>query len=525
MPRRRTIFPRREVAPRTFVGTDEKRQAILRRLVTGMNNRQHPSILSENEAQNLQNIDLTVPGERKRRPGITEIEDLSNDEITGMFNYDPQGYTANLLVTEGTNLDRWTGAGAFTKGVKADFTTSLPTTMIKAYKSGVGDVTLVSNGTDNVFEMSPDYSFDDLGNTNTSPPLTTVMTYFRNIVWALKEDGLYFSDAAPSDYSAAFDRNTNVFRMPVGEERALAGTRDFGLLVVGKEQVWSLNPSITPAATDKSEKISDYGCAAGNTFIEVGDDFVYLAFDGVRGLRRTEQDKLQYGTSLPISYKLKTEFENINWAHIKKACSVYWDNKYFISLPTGSSTTNNEVWVYYPATEGWSVFTGWNVSCWAKFKVSGEERLYCGDSTDGTVYQAWEGSSDDGTAIEMIEEGRQEDLGQPLVKKYGGEFKVVAKPAGDYNINVYGAFDGGSYNKLGELNVGSNLVTFPVTFPVAFYPGQTVFEKFPLDTYGEWYYFNYKLDHNAVTTNADDITIYETSLATYPQEYDSEEQV
>lgn len=525
MPLRRTLFARRDVMPRTFIGGDDAKQPVIRRQISGMNNRQHPNVIGEDEAKNLVNVDITVIGERRRRTGITLIEDLSDSPITGMFGYDPQGQTANLLVTEGTNLNRWTGSGAFTTGVKTDFTTSLDTKIVKAYKTGVGDVALVSNGTDNVFEMTPAYAMNDLGNTNTSPPKTTVFESYRNRVWGLLDDELYFSDASPSDYAAAFDRTTNKYRVPVGEERALIGTRDLGLLIVGKEQIWGINPSTVPAATDKPEKLSEYGCAAGKTFIQVGDDYLYLSFDGVRGLRRTEQDKLQYGSSLPISYKLKTELSAISWAYITKACAVYWDSKYFISLPTDGSTYNNQVWIYFPATNGWSVVKGWNVSSWAKFKVSGEERLYAGDAIDGMVYRAWLGASDNGTAIEWTEEGRNEDMGLPFVKKYAGELKVVAKPAGNYDIYVYGSFDNGAYNLLGTMNVSGNLVTFPVTFPVSFYPDAECYKKFPLDPYGEWYSFRYKLYHNTVTTNVDDITIYETSLTAIPQEYDSEEEV
>ena len=78
---------------------------------------------------------------------------------------------------------------------------------------------------------------------------------------------------------------------------------------------------------------------------------------------------------------------------ITKACSVYFDNKYFISVPVDGSTYCNEVWVYYPAN-GWMVITGWNVSAWSKMKVNGEERLYATDSTDGKSISCVEGFSD-----------------------------------------------------------------------------------------------------------------------------------
>jgi hypothetical protein len=122
-----------------------------------MNNRMHPSVIPENQADTLQNIDIGVAGERKRRSGLTLVEDLGSTSITGLFGYDPQGYTANLLATHGTKLERWTGSGSFAE-LTITMTTSLPTKMIKAYKTPTGDIVLLSNGTDNVQEIAPDYA-------------------------------------------------------------------------------------------------------------------------------------------------------------------------------------------------------------------------------------------------------------------------------------------------------------------------------------------------------------------------------
>lgn len=513
----------RSFSRRSAAGDDPTVFVIRRDMSAGTNNRQHPSLIGETQGRLLQNMDISVPGQRVSRPGLTVVEDLGANSIVGMFGYDPQGFTANLLTIEGTNLKRWEGSGSFAL-VSAALTTGLDTTMIKAFKTGVGDVCLISNTTDNVQEMTPAYAINDLGDTNTSPPKTRVMTTFRNRVWSLKNDLLYYSSASPSNYATAFDRTTNNFRIPVGEERGLLGTRDLGLLIAGKEQVWALNPSTVPDATDKPEKLLDIGLAASDTFCQVGDDYLGLFFDGVRGIKRTVQDKLQLGESFPLSFPLKEQFESINWTSISKACAIYWDNKYFISLPTNGSSYNNQVWVYFPAFNAWTVLTGWNVSKFAKFKVSGRELLYAGEgNSDGKIYRAWSGASDNGSAINFIEEGRNEDLGYPLFKKHSGELKVVAKPTGNYNLSVYGSFDGGAFTLLGLLNVGSNLVTFPLTFPVMFLPDQLSYQKFHLDSYGSWYQFRHKIIHNAVRTNADDITIYEISLTANLEEYISEE--
>jgi hypothetical protein len=501
---------------------------VRRDLSGGSNTRQNPNILQDNEVQTLQNCNIEVQGQTSRRPGLTLVEDVGANKITGMFGYDPQQQTANLLITEGVNLKRWTGSGTFAS-VSTAFTTGLNTTMIKAYKTAVGDVTLIGNGTDNWKEMTPAYAINDLGSTsgtgNDSPPKSTVATFYRNRVWILKGDLLYYSDASPADYSVAFDTGSQAFRIPVGEERAVYGTRDLGLIVAGKEQIWSLNPSTVPAATDKPEKLLDIGVVTGKTFCQVGDDYLFLATDGVRALKRTIQDKIQLGNSQPLSYRLKDEFDQINWNYISGACAVYWQNKYFISLPKVGSTVNNMVWVYFPGSNGWAVINGWSVSSWATFKVGGEERLYAGDSTDGKIYRAWYGASDNGSAISFILEGKQEDFAKPLTRKVGAEIKVVAEPTGDYDLNVLVSLDGGGFNTVGTMNLSGNLITFSTGFPVNFYPDALVYKKFHLDSYGPFYHLTYKITHNAVTANAEDIIIYEVSATALQDEYISEETV
>lgn len=500
---------------------DDKELFFIRKdLSGGQNNRVHGSNIGDNQGTVLLNVDIGTPAQTSKRPGLTLVEDFSNNACTGLFGFEPDGGTNQLCVTDGSNLRTWPGSGSFTSR-KSDFTSGLQTTILRVGESGENDVILVSNGTDNVFRMNQSYSFQDLGDTNTSPPKTKVFTYYRNRVWGLKSNLLYYSDAFPADYATAFDRTTNAFRIPCGTERALLGIRDQGIVVIGNDQVWGLNPSSTPAATDLPEKILDIGCAAGNTATQVGDDIYFLAYDGVRGVFRTQQDKLQQGASYPLSYVLKDEFASLSWAYINKACAVYFDNKYFISVPVDSSTYNNEVWVFYPASQGWMVISGWNVAAWSKMKVNGEERLYAADSTDGKVYRAWYGYDDNGTAINYQEEGRKEDLGQPLVTKTGGVFKLRALSSGDYNISVYASIDDQSYTLLGTMNLAGNAPTLPISLPFTLADINILEEQFHLDSLGPWRQIRFKIQHND-TNGSDNIIFYDRTLTTYADEYQSE---
>ena len=292
------------------------------------------------------------------------------------------------------------------------------------------------------------------------------------------------------DYSNAFDRVTNVFRMPVGQEMALVNTRDQGIVAFGSDQIWSLLPSQIPdPTTDQPVKILDIGCVAPYTAVTVADDIMFLSPDGVRGLFRTQLDKLMTGQSFPLSYQLADQFDSLNWAAISGASAIFFDNKYFISVPTGEANYNNQVWVYYPslstsfyssnnagvapASRCWVVYEGWNIARFAKMRVNGQERLYGIDSVTGRVYRLMSGTTDNGTAIEYEEIGRAEDFGEPLKAKKGGEFKIRAK-GGNGTLVVSAQADGLGWTQLGTMDLvvvtgvifpsGTGTITFPVHF-------------------------------------------------------------
>ncbi len=58
-----------------------------------------------------------------------------------------------------------------------------------------------------LFAFKSDGTPLDLLDGATSPPITTVMEWYGNRIWCLKNDLLYWSDAYDSDYSTAFNSN------------------------------------------------------------------------------------------------------------------------------------------------------------------------------------------------------------------------------------------------------------------------------------------------------------------------------
>lgn len=497
----------------------------------GINNRVNDTLIPENCADTLTNVDLSEPGRRKKRPGATIISTISTLPCVHMHNYIVQGDTDQVLLYENTNLRNWTGSGQFSAPIKNNFTGSQTIVgMVTGKQSGItpDDVTLVSNGTDNVFLLKSDGTIIDCGDENTSPPKTPVYAWYRNRFWALKNDLAYYADAAAASYAAtssaptvgAFNRATNAFRIPVGLERAIVPTRDSGMVFFGQDAIWGLNPSTTPVATDQPEPlITNIGCVANNTPKVLGDDIYWLSQDGVRSLKRNIQDKQQLGISYPISYKLKEQFDTISWAYVNKACAVVFDNKYFLALPVNGSTYNNEVWVYYPATDGWTIISGWYVGTWSKYTISGQERLYFGDSRTGIVYRAWTGTSDAGSDIAYTEITRGYNMGFPYQYKFGGNLEIRAESGGG-TASVYYNMDDSDWILLGTIDTaGGSGLTFPLTFPLDFGAIGIISDRYHLDKTGtRWKKIQFKIVESSTST----FSVLDNSVLTHIDEYEEE---
>lgn len=509
---------------------DDQRMVVTRNDFSGgVNNRQHPSIIKETQVNSLSNADIIVPGEVSKRPGSLLIgNDVGDVTPVVLHNYEIQGATDQLLMYENTSLHKWEGSGNWA-ALKSDFTASTDVGIVTCKMSGISpdDIVIVQNGTE-AFGIESDGTLLDLITAKTNKPtLSTVMCWYGNRVWILKNDILSYSDAYPADYGEAFD-SLNSFRIPVGTERKLLSTRDTGIVVMGEQAIWGLAPSATPAATDRPQPIiTDHGVVSKKGAVIYGDDIYYFSKDGFRALKRTIQDKLQLGVSYPLSYTLKNEFSLISWGYISKLSMEVFDNKIFIAVPTSSTTY--DTWVYYPANGSFMIISGWSPSCWSRYKISGEEQLYYGKEGNGAVYKAWSGYTDEGTtttggtAHTLSMEGREEDMGQPLIYKVGGEIELTVESAGSgLSFEVFVALDGRNFQSLGTIDLSSDSApVLPVNLPFTLADSYVVRQKFHLESLGRWRTLQVKIENT--DKNTETIKFYSYSIVTYPEEYENEE--
>lgn len=523
---------------RNSLADDGRLYVIRKDFSGGVNNRVHPSNIADNQVDILENMDISTPAENTKRLGSVMIAaSATANTVNHLHDYFRQGYTDDLIMIESNDIytneieaSTWTWIASAT--ASADTWGS-----VQAKESGLvpDDIVIVQNGADNPLRLHKasggTWNIQDLGNdtgASGSIPKSRVMCWYGNRIWTLKNDLLYFTDAYDADYSTAQDTVTNIFRIPVGEERGLAATRNVGIIVMGKEAIWNIAPSATPVATDKPEPlITNMGVVSEGGWAIVGDDVHFFSQDGHRSLNRTVEDKLQLGGSpYPLSYFLKDQFDDINFAYIERLRMQFWDNKLFISVPTSSTTF--DTWVYYPATNSYMIVKGWSPRCFSTHKINGADRLYYGKHGTGKVYRAWYGYTDEGTTttngttISSDITGKEETFGQPLVYKVGGELEVETIAAGgSYNLTVSVALDGKDFQTLGTINLSSTTApTLPISLPFFLADTYVIREKFHLENLGHFRTLQVKIAN--ADANTDTIKLYGYNVVTFQEEYENE---
>jgi hypothetical protein len=232
--------------------------------------------------------------------------------------------------------------------------------------------------------------------------------------------------------------------------------------------------------------------------------------------------------SEPISFPLKVEFEEIAWAYIERLSMIYEPIRNIIKINVPISATAFKTWVYYPNLRAWTVETGKNVLCYTTHKIDGEVRLYYG--SDQKVFRDDYGYSDegttatDGTFITATEEGREEDSGNPLVKKCGGEIEVEAVAIGsDHKLTVSVKADGGNYVELGDIELESDSApTLPIELPFTLSDSYVIRKKFPLDALQEYRTIQYKIDDSKNTAVvSEEVSWQGVNIVTFQEEYQS----
>ena len=317
---------------------------------------------------------------------------------------------------------------------------------------------------------------------------------------------LYASDILdPNVWSSA---NSIVVNGDDGDEiTAIVPYYKNRIIVFKKRRVFQLD--IPPDATSATDWIvslisNNTGCVAAGSAVQVSSDILFLSDNGIRSLVRSVADDFT-SVGIPISEVVKDVIQNINTESIRLATAIFYDNRYFLAVPTDSNDYNDTLIVYNTALnafEGtWSpqvmqfTLTNYNnEGSRAVFKkINGVIEKYSGYKTPaGTTFEDYK---DAGTEYQSYVRTKDFNFGDPFSAKYGSHFEVIFDNSfsNDTSIFIQRDTDVGDVVVQPNINIASTTLVLPFVLPAAL---PTITKKriaSDLRKYEKWRLLNIKI--------------------------------
>jgi len=219
------------------------------------------------------------------------------------------------------------------------------------WDGGSGNFVRVTTGSST---LGPTYS-------NLVSPFNGIATYYNNqMVIASQRDALIVSDVLNAQN---FDPLLKSFRTNVGSNDYLTAIHPYAngsilcflrkSIYLGKIVVASDGVSIDPANSYLQLLTNEVGCSARQTVTTAGTFVYFLSDAGVYRLDNSQIDLALRGNTLPLSEPIADIMGTINQSAVGTSQGIYFNNRYYLAVPTGSNTTPNTLLVYNQLNESW----------------------------------------------------------------------------------------------------------------------------------------------------------------------------
>jgi len=154
------------------------------------------------------------------------------------------------------------------------------------------------------------------------------------------------------------------FRINKGSADKLVGFfpyQEDQLIVFMRNSIHMINNIATVSAANTYEITRQHGCVARKSIAQSGPQTFFLSDNGVIVLSPgTDPAKglgvaisKVSGETIPMTRPIQDQFDEVNFAHADKSCGVVFDNKYYLAVPTGSSTVPNAIFIYDLLSSTW----------------------------------------------------------------------------------------------------------------------------------------------------------------------------
>ena len=349
-------------------------------------------------------------------------------------------------------------------------------------------------------------------NATVSPPPSDIRLLINtgNRLFAVgsgsKRNTLYCSDIL--DASIWDSQNSVVINGDDGDEiTAIVPYYQNRIIVFKKRRIFQVTipDNMTTAADWTISLISNNtGCVAGNTATQVSSDIFFLSDNGIRSLVRSAADDFS-SVGIPISEVVKDVIQSINPAKINISTAIFYDNRYFMSFPTGSNDYNDTILVYNTALNAFEGTWTPQVMQFALTNFESQGLRATFKTTTGNINQYFGYKSpseltsadylDAGQNYESSVRTKDFNFGDTFALKYGSHFEVIFDDSysTDTSISIQRDIDVGDIDVQPNLNISSAALTLPFTLPASLPTSVKKRIASDLRKYEKWRLLNVKI--------------------------------
>jgi hypothetical protein len=445
----------------SIVYAETKRQQFIflpsaERSFQGLNTSISPLILDPMACTVATNVLYGQAGTRKKRGGITYLNETSlaessgSNTVMGIFDFksiNSLGIETRKAVTHSDGkifkMDTFDGtwdrisSGPFTVDKQVDYAAfrQIDTT---------ADTLIMTNGAEapQTWQQSDTVTNNITGGPSGVDFYPSVIETHKYRLWAAGVPSypyrVFFSAAYKwNDWYTASDAGyVDIIDPQGGKIIALVGNY-YDYLVVFTE--YSVGVITGSSYSDFAYKplITGIGAINQASIIPYGNDIFFVSQKGIHSIATTEK----YGDirETYLSAAIQDDFDDLNKNKLSMCCgSVYPELNYFIwSFTSGGSQTNNICFVYDYIGNRWSKWTNINASCFGIIKDTTKKDILCAGNYDGFVNKLNQSAfSDNGTAITMTVTTPYINFGDPLINKGFKQLFVFLEPQGTNNLTA-----------------------------------------------------------------------------------------
>jgi len=367
----------------------------------------------------IENVDITKTGAIITSTGFEEVSNIaSTGGAKNLLNYEKNETERWLIITHSD--DHYAISPTSTvwdDSLLGDYGTAATYVGGTVYKGAAGDrLAILGTDLDANTIKSADLS-GAMANLADPPSHGYIMTSFMGRLFVAKEATLYYSNVDDEDDFAGggtIGFNDIITGLMVEGDRLVVLTRTYHQGVI-----FGFDDNFALSVPQKEPYERQYGCLGHKTVQRVYPDVYYWTDEGVMRLgAELSYDERGIPRPQSLSTMINPSLNFTNKLYRKDACSIFFDQQYYLSVPYGTDNFNSRTLVYNRDVKAWTLRTGIYPTDWALFRDSNyKQELYFTDYFASRLLKMNDGYSYDGAGYTRRWTSKKFVMGDSMIMK------------------------------------------------------------------------------------------------------------